>query len=233
MSKQDICIGSLALRDNAHIAAIVDSVVPDSVLTGLSGRGADLIEMRLDLFDKDIDATLSFVEHVRNRTGLPLIGTVRESERIGTDRLAVFERLLPLVDAVDIEIDAGIRDQVVTKADGKTVIISEHDFEKTPSTARLEALAREAVEAGASIVKIAAMPRSPGDVVRMLRFCSDTPHPMVAIAMGELGTISRVLAPLFGSLFSYAFLGDSVAPGQLSLDKLAEEFRLYYPSRRE
>jgi 3-dehydroquinate dehydratase-1 len=89
------------------------------------------------------------------------------------------------------------------------------------------------MDAGASLVKIAAMPHSADDVMRMLRFCNDTPHPMVAITMGELGTLSRVFAPLFGSLFSYAFLGDSVAPGQLSVDKLAEEFRLFYPSRRQ
>jgi 3-dehydroquinate dehydratase-1 len=47
--------------------------------------------------------------------------------------------------------------------------------------------------------------------------------------MGDFGKISRVMAPVFGSLFTYGFLHSSVAPGQLPVAKLVEELALYYP----
>jgi 3-dehydroquinate dehydratase-1 len=48
--------------------------------------------------------------------------------------------------------------------------------------------------------------------------------------MGEYGTIARVLAPVFGSLFTYGYVTKSVAPGQLPVGKLIEELRLFYPA---
>ena len=215
-----------------RVAAIIDRAMPLADVRKLVRRGADLLEIRLDLFKGPVEATLGYVAEVRNAVGVPLLGTVRETANNRKTRVEIFRLLVRLVDIVDIEIDASIRDTVIAmarKAHTK-VIVSEHDFVKTPSDERLKGIAREAKKAGADIVKIAAMARSEDDTARMLGFCRRCPYPTIAIAMGDYGTISRVLAPLFGSLFSYGSVGKAVAPGQLPLDDLVSELRRYYPA---
>jgi len=136
---------------------------------------------------------------------------------------------MPFVDAVDIEIDASINREIIAMARGKTIIVSEHDFEKMPDLSHLEKIASKANSLGATIIKIAAMAHNRQDVVRLMEFTAAKRNNLVTIAMGNYGAISRVLAPVFGSLFTYGFVKKSVAPGQLSLHKLVEELRLYYP----
>jgi len=64
---------------------------------------------------------------------------------------------------------------------------------------------------------------SPGDNVTMLELIARHRHlSMVSFAMGPLGMISRVLAPLTGARFVYASLavGSEAAPGQLTVGDL-------------
>jgi 3-dehydroquinate dehydratase-1 len=48
------------------------------------------------------------------------------------------------------------------------------------------------------------------------------PGRLVAIGMGDLGRISRIVAPFLGAEFTYASLNEDVAtaPGQISYEKL-------------
>jgi 3-dehydroquinate dehydratase I len=227
---KNVMLGPVELGGAPRIAAVVDRIMPMPAIAALAGRGADLLEMRVDLMGPDINAALAFVKDARKVAGVPLLGTLRETEANRPSRTGTFRKLVPLVDAVDIEADTPVRDELVRIATGKTIIISEHDFVRTPDLKRLNEIAETAHAAGAHIVKIAAMARSREDVTRLLAFCRECAYPMVAISMGELGAVSRVVAPLFGSLFSYAFVNDSVAPGQLSVEDLAAEFRRYFPS---
>ena len=222
-------IGKSTPAQRPPIAVIIDRTYPLSVVRSLKKQGAGLLEIRFDLFSQPFEAVCDYARTVRKASGLPLLGTIRETRANRAARLEQFCAIMPLVDAVDIEIDAAIRNRVIALARGKTVIVSEHDFKATPTDRRLAAIAQEAKRAGADIVKIAAHAKSRADVVRMLLFCARSPMPIVGISMGPHGTISRVAAPLFGSLFTYAFIGTLVAPGQLPLKKLAEELNLYYP----
>jgi 3-dehydroquinate dehydratase I len=222
-------LGELVLDGSPRAAVVIDRVMPLEQVAALRGRGADLLEIRLDLLGPDLARALQYAGQVRRASGLPLLGTIRENDQTRRGRLELFEKFLPLVDAVDVEVDADIRDSVVAMAAGKTVIVSEHDFVATPPDTRLRTIASAAVAAGAHVVKIAAMARSADDVARLMAFCRANRTPTIAIAMGEYGAISRVLAPVFGSLFSYTFVSDAVAPGQLPLDDLVREFRRYYP----
>jgi 3-dehydroquinate dehydratase-1 len=190
----------------------------------------DILEIRLDLLGNDIPALCLFVDKIKKFTGFPCIATARQTEGNKDSRLDIFKAVIPFVDAVDIEIDASIARQVIAHAQKKTIIVSEHDFEKTPDLSHLESIAEKAELLGADIIKIAAMAEHPTDVVRLMEFTSACRKNLVTIAMGEYGNITRVLAPMFGSLFTYGFVKKAVAPGQLSVHKLVEELRLYYPS---
>jgi 3-dehydroquinate dehydratase I len=233
--QKNILIGKTEFGKVPRIAAIIDRMLPLQAIRRLKSQGADLLEVRVDLFKEPVQRVLEYVSKVKKESGLPLLGTVRETSSNKKKRLEIFHHLIPIVDCIDIEVDAPIKNQVIkmTRNAKKKVIVSEHDFKKTPDNKRLIAIAKESLRSGADMVKIAAMAKTNGDVVRLLQFCADCQCPMIAISMGEYGKISRVLAPLYGALFTYGFIGaKAVAPGQLALDKLDEMLGRLYPARR-
>lgn len=72
---------------------------------------------------------------------------------------------------------------------------------------------------GADILKLAVMPREEADVERLRMAGREasvrTGHPVIAIAMGELGKRSRTQAERFGSAVTFGCLGRASAPGQV------------------
>jgi 3-dehydroquinate dehydratase I len=224
-----VSIGTVLLGHTPRVVAIIDEFLDMHHIKELGRTGVDILEIRLDLLGNDIPSLCLFVDRIKKLTVFPCIATVRQTDENKDKRLDIFKAVIPFVDAVDIEIDASISRQVIAHARAKTIIVSEHDFEKTPDISHLESIVEKADALGAHIIKIAAMANHQHDVVRLLEFTAACKKNLVSIAMGEYGTISRVLAPVFGSLFTYGFVKKAVAPGQLSVDKLIEELRLYYP----
>jgi 3-dehydroquinate dehydratase-1 len=111
---------------------------------------------------------------------------------------------------------------VVEKASsaGKTVITSTHDFQKTPETAVMAGMLKESFKAGADIAKLAVMPSSLEDVLRLLEVTLYAKGAVCTIAMGEIGRHSRVVAPVYGSVMTYGYVENATAPGQLRVDEL-------------
>jgi 3-dehydroquinate dehydratase-1 len=226
-------IGNCELGLVPRTVAIIDRPLWTEDIVRLEKIGADMLEIRVDSFTQEIEKTAAFIADIKKACSLPLIGTIRENTNTAEKRLGYFKTILPLVDAVDVELGGGISPQVIAMAKNKTVIISEHDFAQTPETPRLREIVKTAVALGADIVKIAVLAKSREDVVRLLKFVDECEENVVAFSMGEFGTVSRVLSMLFGSLFSYGFVTHANAPGQLSIEKLIEECRLYFPEVAE
>ena len=222
-------IGTCTLGKTPRIVGVVDEFIPFEKLMLLDGT-ADLLEMRIDCFRQPIEKVTSYLREVRTKVALPMIGTVRENEHTKDARVAIFKAILPFVDCIDVELGTPISDEVLTHAAGKTIIVSEHDFNGTPDTKTLQNMVDRAIVQGAEIVKIATMANCREDVVRVLEFTRSCDEPIITMVMGPLGTISRVAGPLFGSLLTYGYLTKPVAPGQLSVQKLAEEIKRYFPA---
>jgi 3-dehydroquinate dehydratase I len=225
-------IGKCTLGVIPRTIVIIDNFLPLGEIIKLRKLGTDLIEIRVDGFNKDIDKICDYIKKVNKITSIPMVGTIRENEWTKKDRISLFAKIIPLVDAIDIEIDASIGKQVIKMAAGKTVIVSEHDFSGTPKNADLLRIVKKASNLGCDIVKIAAMARSREDVVRLLEFTHQCKKPIVAFSMGELGTISRVASMLFGSLYTYGFVKKANAPGQLHISELTQELRRFYPEMK-
>jgi 3-dehydroquinate dehydratase I len=80
------------------------------------------------------------------------------------------------------------------------------------------------------VVKIAAHAAGPADTDRLIGFLrARRERGLIVIAMGPHGVASRVFCPLLGSLITYGFVGEAMAPGQLSLSDLHAELRRYSP----
>jgi len=228
-----ISIGRCTLGTIPRTVAIVDQPLDLKVIRRLKTIGADMLEMRVDCFKDGIDEVCGYIEKVKRYVDMPIIGTIRENGKTKGRRLEFFAKVIPLVDAIDIEVGADIALRIRTLAGGKTIIVSEHDFSRTPTSKQLSAIASRAAKLGGHIVKIAAMARRPDDVIRLFNFIRSSPMPIVAFSMGEIGAVSRVLSMLYGSLYSYGYVTCANAPGQLSIEKLIEELRLYYPSMKK
>jgi len=102
------------------------------------------------------------------------------------------------------------------------IMLSIHDFERTPSLPRDIVVARHGqVDA----VKIAARAKTIADSVRLLKVARRSRN-FVAVPMGDVGLPARLLALREGSELAYAPVAEATAPGQVSLE---ETLRLYRP----
>ena len=119
---------------------------------------------------------------------------------------------------VDIEHDAV--DLLPDRKDTR-LIVSSHDFQAMPSD--LPGLHRALAAKDADVVKVVGTARRLSDNVDVLDIFSKTTVPTIAIAMGEAGLVSRVLALRYEScLLTYCTLdtGEAVAPGQLAVETM-------------
>jgi len=100
------------------------------------------------------------------------------------------------------------------------LLVSWHDFKKTPSTAELKNKMSQ-MSKFSSNIKIVSTAKSTDDSTRMLELYSNKgKNNLIAFAMGDLGRISRILCLYLGSPYTYVSLGKAVAPGQFSVDEI-------------
>ena len=107
---------------------------------------------------------------------------------------------------------------------GVHVIASYHDFEKTPAVEEILEKLRALRAMGADILKTASMPTKTSDVAALLlataRFREEdaAKHALITMSMGEIGRISRLVGGAFGSMLTFATVGECSAPGQMPIE---------------
>ena len=100
------------------------------------------------------------------------------------------------------------------------LLVSWHDFKKTPSSAELKKKMNQMAKFSSN-VKIVSTAKSTNDSSRMLELYSKKgKNNLISFAMGDLGRISRILCLYLGSPYTYVSLGNPVAPGQFSVDEV-------------
>jgi 3-dehydroquinate dehydratase/shikimate dehydrogenase len=191
---------------------------------------ADLYEIRGDLV-RDLDMLMI----LRARTK-PLLFTCRcvsEGGRFPDEderrRMVLLEAVKRGFDYVDVEYQSQYHDVMVEKA-GSGLVVSFHDLEGTPEN--LRSLYDRMCVAGADIVKIVTTPRSIADVARLLSLARDVAReggpPLIALGMGALGAMTRILAGRYDAPFTYASaaVGAEAAPGQIPAAVMADLYRV-------
>ena len=100
------------------------------------------------------------------------------------------------------------------------ILVSWHDFKKTPNSSQLDAKFKQMKKLSDN-VKIVTSAKTSGDTSKILSLYSRaTKINLIAFAMGDAGRISRILCLFLGSPFTYVSLGKPVAPGQFSLKEI-------------
>jgi len=199
---------------------------------------ADIVELRIDrMRNVDLGRLIGarrgkvIVTNRRRDEGGGFEGS--EKERVGLLRRAA----LLDADFVDVELstDDALKGELVRAVRNRRgrvqLIVSCHDFRKTPSGRTLDRLLGGCFESGADIAKIVTLARKPEDNLRMLRVLTgarEKGQAVIAFCMGEMGRPSRALAPLFGSPMSYAALaeGEASAPGQWTVQEMRTLMKL-------
>lgn len=235
------CLGGLELGRLPRIAVSVTDRTPRRLLDRLPRSGLDVAEARIDLYESKDPAHV--VKHLSRLRPIARLGTIRSPDEGGrwegsdAERLALFREIMPHVEGVDVELAAGgLREAVVAEARraSKLVVVSHHDFERTPPLAQLRAFVEQALEAGADVVKLATSLTRPDDLRALARLVLEQPRPrLVVLGMGAQGVQSRVLLPALGSLLTFAFAGTPTAPGQLPFDEMFALFKRLYPEFAE
>jgi len=124
---------------------------------------------------------------------------------------------------LDIETDLPAMEGLIPIAHsrGCDVILSFHDYEKTPLPEELDVIVKKCINGGADIFKVACQVNQTVDLVNLFQLYRYK-YRKVIIGMGEKGLISRVAAPLLGAEFTFASTGEGreTAPGQISKERL-------------
>ncbi len=223
--------GVLRLGDRRLRTPAVCGSVMESTLEGMErGKrkaersGADLVELRLDGLREppDWDRLLGgrlpvILTHRPEREGGGFRG--REEERVGR----LMEGMEQGGSCVDLEFSTPphLLREVLSRAreEGTTVILSHHELSGTPPLGHLLKTARRMERLG-DLVKVVTLARNTEEVLRILEFLhrARLSVPLVSFAMGEVGTLSRILSALLGSPLVYASVGKPTAPGQLDVE---------------
>ncbi len=226
-----IRIGSLELGTGLLVAApFTDLDVRDISFI----EDIDIVELRIDMFE---DISISGIEETckkaRNKFKLPIIVTVRSRHEGGIKdidndtRLEIFRKTTDFADAADIELSSEIAAEVVSmsRKAGNNAIVSYHNFHSTPPVNELSDILNDAISIGADITKVAVMPETAGDLRIITQFTlNHWDKGVVTIAMGRTGMLSRAYLPMIGSLFTFASLKTTSAPGQPSVGELKKNF---------
>ncbi len=215
-------IGRLNLNQSSKVAVSLKDGVSPRAIAAMRRAGVDLVELRVDLFrSHDLERIVSEISRYKRFPRLVTVRSAREGGLWkGSDaaRIALYEALLPHADAVDVELSstkvlAAIAP--VAKKAKKTLVVSFHDFSRTPPPAVLLGIVTRARRAGADVVKIAAYARKAADVRALGAFtAAHARKNLITIAMGKEGAVSRILFPVLGSLVTFSSDGAPTAPGQ-------------------
>ncbi|WP_151716094.1 type I 3-dehydroquinate dehydratase [Acinetobacter sp. TUM15071] len=211
---------------------------------------ADLAEFRIDLlsFANDTKQVIALGHELKQILGAkPMIATIRTHNEGGQLTISdaeygkTYQAYLqqPFMDMLDVEM---FRDQQIVKntvklAHAKKVLIvmSNHDFKKTPPEAEIIKRLLKQDELGADILKIAVMPQNKQDVFTLmnatLNVSQQSKKPLLTMSMGKLGTISRIATANMGGSFSFGMIGEASAPGQIDVTQLKQFLKTVQPTQ--
>lgn len=208
----------------------------------------DCMEWRIDWFENysEEKEVLSVLKELRKTIGSTiLIVTFRTLKEGGKAQLPYrdYEKLnvhiakTGYADLIDVEafsygeISENLIDRI--HLSGTKVIGSCHDFHRTPSLNEMINRLRKLQNMNADIPKLAVMPKTTADVLNLMMATNTmateyADRPIITMSMGGIGCISRMTGELFGSVITFASVGQASAPGQPDITSLRAALSLVH-----
>lgn len=211
----------------------------------------DLVEWRIDHYEnvENIEKCKEILKELREVLGeTPILVTFR-SKKEGGEREVSTEYYIELnkeisrtgmADLIDVELFTGDREvsEIVNFAHENEVkvVMSNHDFDKTPAKEEIVKRLCKMQELGADLPKIAVMPQTTSDVLTLLCATDEmvtkyADRPIITMSMAGLGVISRIAGETFGSALTFGAAKVASAPGQVSVKELNNVLKLMHESK--
>ncbi len=215
------------LSKTAMIVPLTQSTIGRmrSAMRRAAEAGADMVECRLDYLAAAPDENA--LQILLSDRPLPVIVTNRPTRQGGrfagdeSARLNVLATAARLgADYIDVELDVP-----PSRGPKGRTILSHHDFTGRP--AGLDKIVAELNASKADVCKITFSANGPEDALAALAVLRNATKPTLALAMGEAGLASRILAGKFGAFGTFAALGrgEESAPGQLTVEQMKGLYR--------
>ena len=225
------------------IAVPIVTTTPEAALDyfkQLDIRQFDLVEWRLDALKFPVDLPTIVATAQAIHRDCPLLATIRTSAEGGqwdlqaTPYTATYTALLE-AEAVDlIDLEAALPTTITTPLQTLAhqhhilTIASYHNFDQTPKLTELHDLLAQLEATGADLIKFAVMPTNSQDVLTVLTAINQYhgQRPLIAMAMGDLGKITRLSGHLFPTALTFATAGVASAPGQLTVTTVQNALKI-------
>lgn len=210
----------------------------------------DVVEWRIDHHQdvEDISKMEEALKELRNELGdMPLLVTFRSKKEGGEREVSVayYAELnkamaaTGMADMIDVELFTG--DEIVKEivdfahSKGIKVVMSNHDFFKTPAKEEIVSRLCKMQEMNADLPKIAVMPQTTDDILTLLSATNEmvTKHadrPIITMSMAGMGVVSRLAGEAFGSALTFGAAKAASAPGQVPVEKLAQVLEIMHES---
>lgn len=208
----------------------------------------DVVEWRVDFFEhvEEIEKVKVALAEIRTiLADTPLVFTFRSAKEGGEKEVSTefyFELNKAIaqtgqVDIVDVELfneEEDVKGLIdVAHTHNVFVIISNHDFEKTPSKEEIVSRLKKAQDLGGDLPKIAVMPKSTSDVLTLLDATNTmnelyADRPIITMSMAGKGVISRLAGEVFGSALTFGAAKKASAPGQVNVSELRNVLSLLH-----
>ena len=224
-----------------NICASIPAENPESLRDKINrafSSGANYVEIRFDFLDlSDMEEALKIAETFREKA----IFTLRTSAEGGKFKANINDRIewlkkLAMAKPMLLDIEYSTiqsNDDLANycKTQKIPVLLSWHDFEKTPPKDQLRYIL-EKMRVYSNHIKMVTTAINIIDALRILDLYENAAESnLIAFSMGEAGIISRIMCTIMGrSPFTYAALEESIAPGQLTVVQMREIYDKISPS---
>ncbi|WP_459479296.1 type I 3-dehydroquinate dehydratase [Clostridium saccharoperbutylacetonicum] len=210
----------------------------------------DVVEWRVDYYEnvEDIERVKELLVSLRKLlSNTPILFTFRSKKEggekeVSTNYYAKLNKEIAatrLVDLIDVELFTGdeiVKDIVAYAHDSEVkVVMSNHDFFKTPVQEEIVSRLRKMQELGADLPKIAVMPQNKSDVLVLLSATNEMVEnyaegPIITMSMAGTGVISRLAGEVFGSALTFGAAKKASAPGQIGVADLRTVLNILHNS---
>lgn len=208
----------------------------------------DLVEWRMDYYKEilNLNQVTQTIEQIREVLGnIPLLATFRSKKEGGETELDIVDYFelnrniiaTEKVDLIDLELFSGeVQAKEIVDFAHKhnvKVIMSNHDFNKTPSKEEIVKRLCRMQELGADLPKIAVMPCNQNDVLTLLEATNEmnmqyADRPIITMSMARQGMISRLIGEVFGSAITFGAVKAVSAPGQIEVAELKQVLKIIH-----
>ena len=179
---------------------------------------SEMVELKVDNIRNLSEKNLQLI---RKKTVKEVILTSRKKE-------IILKALNLGFDFIDIDLSL-IKDFNLPKKIKSNIIISFHDFKKTPDVNKLEEILNKIREFKQEIIKIATMVNNKQDVSNLFKLLLNkkVDEKIIIVGMGKKGRVTRIFGPLFGSFLTFAKTKYGLSEqGQIDITKLKNIYKL-------